>query len=176
MAGRDINRRGCCLFRTMCMRPGVRLFTRRRLLGSAVEPATGRCVADGAGGCLAHGDGEGAVSKFRSQSDVRGPLGSRCERSGNSVARAGGGRARFSSVISDGGRSFVADRAGGLGQSRAQGRSSADSGIGGSQFESAPPQSGSPAPVQSQIPPGCDPAFSPISMPLLANIFRRCIA
>jgi hypothetical protein len=40
----------------------------------------------------------------------------------------------------------------------------------------SPPQPRSPAPVQSQIPPGCDAAFSPISSPLLANVFRRCIA
>jgi hypothetical protein len=34
----------------------------------------------------------------------------------------------------------------------------------------------SPPRPQSQIPPGCDPTFSPISSPLLANVFRRCIA
>jgi len=46
------------------------------------------------------------------------------------------------------------------------------------QLESQPlsPQFRAPAQLQSQIPPGCDPAFSPISSPLLANVFRRCIA
>lgn len=29
---------------------------------------------------------------------------------------------------------------------------------------------------QGQIPPGCDRAFSPISSPLLAHVFRRCMA
>jgi hypothetical protein len=52
------------------------------------------------------------------------------------------------------------------------------SGPGVRRLESAPlaPQFRSPEAVQSQIPPGCDPAFSPISSPLLANVFRRCIA
>ncbi len=40
----------------------------------------------------------------------------------------------------------------------------------------ASPPSRSPARAQSQIPPGCDPAFSPISSPLLAHVFKRCIA
>ncbi len=32
------------------------------------------------------------------------------------------------------------------------------------------------APIGARkIPPGCDPAFSPISSPLLANVYRRCI-
>jgi hypothetical protein len=49
------------------------------------------------------------------------------------------------------------------------------------QLEFGPPPPAAPvAPAralpQSQIPPGCDGAFSPISSPRLAHIFRRCIA
>jgi hypothetical protein len=43
------------------------------------------------------------------------------------------------------------------------------------------PEFGSPtapgrARPSAQIPPGCDPAFSRISAPRLAHVFRRCIA
>lgn len=38
---------------------------------------------------------------------------------------------------------------------------------------------GTPSPVrtlpQRKIPAGCDPAFSPISSPQLAHVFRRCV-
>ncbi len=39
-----------------------------------------------------------------------------------------------------------------------------------------PPVSPTPTQPQAQIPPGCDHAFSPISSPALAHVFRRCIA
>jgi hypothetical protein len=39
----------------------------------------------------------------------------------------------------------------------------------------SPPVSPTPAQPQAQIPPGCDRAFSPISSPGLAHVFRRCI-
>ena len=38
------------------------------------------------------------------------------------------------------------------------------------------PVSPTPSPPRARIPIGCDAAFSPISSPHLANVFRRCLA
>jgi hypothetical protein len=50
---------------------------------------------------------------------------------------------------------------------------------GASPLHSILPDESQPAPAQprtrAQIPLGCDAAFSPISSPLLAHVFRRCV-
>jgi hypothetical protein len=44
------------------------------------------------------------------------------------------------------------------------------------EFGSSSPASPLGAQQPAKIPPGCDPAFSPISSPRLARVFKRCIA
>ena len=42
------------------------------------------------------------------------------------------------------------------------------------EFKALPPSQPASGP-RAQIPIGCDPAFSPISSPLLAGVYRRCV-
>jgi hypothetical protein len=43
-------------------------------------------------------------------------------------------------------------------------------------WPSEPGSTMSPARLPAEIPTGCDPAFSPISSPAMAHVFRRCVA
>jgi hypothetical protein len=178
MAGRHINRRADRSFRANLTQSGLRPPHEAAVPGGDMEPATGKRVADGARRVLRVGPVRercrnfGAIPMFGILSArIAGVVGVL------SLALIAAGLVSVPSFPMPAVPLALAEPAIFVNRAHKGDRLPVPR-LAVREFEFAPlsPQSRPPAPAQLQIPPGCDGAFSPISSPLLANVFRRCIA